>query len=170
MQIRTLGIDLGKTFFHLVGHNAGGEVVMRKKFSRQQLLRFTANLTGGMDWHGGLRGARFLRRILGGLSLDRTGWMVSPSILSPYPRAPARRFASWLRPLFRKDWIVYSQPPFGGSEYVLHYLGRYTLRVAIFNRRLVSSQVTFRCPTPIKSALLSPAALSETPAIFVACR
>lgn len=56
-------------------------------------------------------------------------------------------FASWLRPLFRKHWIVYSKPPFGGPEYVLHYLGRYTHRVAISNHRLVSfndGQVTFR--------------------------
>jgi putative transposase/transposase-like zinc-binding protein len=56
-------------------------------------------------------------------------------------------FASWLRPLFRKDWIVYSKPPFGGPEYVLQYLGRYTHRVAISNHRLVSfanGQVTFR--------------------------
>jgi Putative transposase len=56
-------------------------------------------------------------------------------------------FASWLRPLFRKDWIVYSKPPFGGPEHVLHYLGRYTHRVAIPNHRLVSfddGQVTFR--------------------------
>jgi hypothetical protein len=56
-------------------------------------------------------------------------------------------FASWLRPLFRKDWIVYSKPPFGGPEYVLHYLGRYTHRVAISNHRLVSfehGQVSFR--------------------------
>jgi Putative transposase/Transposase zinc-binding domain len=56
-------------------------------------------------------------------------------------------FVSWLRPLFRKDWIVYSKPPFGGPEYVLNYLGRYTHRVAISNHRLVSfddGQVTFR--------------------------
>jgi hypothetical protein len=55
-------------------------------------------------------------------------------------------FASWLRPLFRKDWIVYSKPPFGGPEYVLHYLRRYTHRVAISNHRLLSfedGQVTF---------------------------
>jgi len=61
--------------------------------------------------------------------------------------AQPKIFASWLRPLFRKDWIVYSKPPFGGPEYVLHYLGRYTHRVAISNHRLVSfdhSQVTFR--------------------------
>lgn len=52
--------------------------------------------------------------------------------------AQAKAFAAWLRPLFRKDWVVYSKPPFGGPEHVLKYLGRYTHRVAISNHRLVS--------------------------------
>ena len=38
MEIRTIGIDLGKTVFHLVGVTARGEVVVRKKCSRLQLL------------------------------------------------------------------------------------------------------------------------------------
>jgi hypothetical protein len=61
--------------------------------------------------------------------------------------AQLKTFAAWLRPLFRKDWVVYSKPPFGGPEYVLQYLGRYTHRVAISNHRLVSlteGKVTFR--------------------------
>ena len=61
--------------------------------------------------------------------------------------AQPKTFAAWLRPLFRKDWVVYSKPPFGGPEYVLQYLGRYTHRVAISNHRLVSfaeQTVTFR--------------------------
>jgi hypothetical protein len=61
--------------------------------------------------------------------------------------AQPRTFAAWLRPLFRKDWVIYSKPPFGGPEYVLQYLGRYTHRVAISNHRLVSfaeGKVTFR--------------------------
>ena len=48
---------------------------------------------------------------------------------------------------FGKIGSCYSKPPFGGPEYVLHYLGRYTHRVAISNHRLVSfddGQVTFR--------------------------
>ena len=56
-------------------------------------------------------------------------------------------FAAWLRPLFRKDWVVYAKPPFGGPEHVLRYLGRYTHRVAISNHRLISfagQKVTFR--------------------------
>src|SRR5215469_15368275 len=60
--------------------------------------------------------------------------------------AQPKIFTAWLRILFRKDWVVYCKPPFGGPEYVLHYLGRYTHRVAISNHRLVSfkeDQVTF---------------------------
>jgi hypothetical protein len=56
-------------------------------------------------------------------------------------------FDSFLYTLSRQDWVVYAKPPFGGPEHVLHYLGRYTHRVAISNHRIVSvsdSQVTFR--------------------------
>jgi hypothetical protein len=61
--------------------------------------------------------------------------------------AEAKAFSSFLRPLFRQDWVVYCKPPFGGPEHVLRYLGRYTHRVAISNHRLVAlegHQVTFR--------------------------
>jgi Putative transposase/Transposase zinc-binding domain len=61
--------------------------------------------------------------------------------------AQPKIFAAWLRPLYRQDWVVYLKRPFGGPEHVLHYLGRYTHRVAISNHRLVSftdGQVTFR--------------------------
>ena len=63
------------------------------------------------------------------------------------PLSLPKTFAAWLRLLFRKDWVVYAKPPFGGPEYVLQYLGRYTHRVAISNHRLVSfaeEKVTFR--------------------------
>ena len=61
MEIRTIGIDLGKTVFHLVGVNARGEVVVRKKCSRTQLLRFTSNLRECLDRHGCLRRISFSR-------------------------------------------------------------------------------------------------------------
>ena len=63
------------------------------------------------------------------------------------PLAQPKTFAAWLRLLFRKDWVIYAKRPFGGPEYVLQYLGRYTHRVAISNHRLVAftdDQVTFR--------------------------
>jgi transposase len=64
MELHTIGIDLGETVFHLVGLNLRGEVLVRKKFSRTQLLCFTANihvLLIGMEACGG---AHFLGRAL----------------------------------------------------------------------------------------------------------
>ena len=46
----------------------------------------------------------------------------------------------------RLEWVVYAKRPFGGPEQVLKYLARYTHRVAISNRRLLSMEdgrVTF---------------------------
>ena len=56
-------------------------------------------------------------------------------------------FTAYLAPLRRKNWFVYAKPPFAGPEAVLAYLARYTHRVAIANRRLISLDergVTFR--------------------------
>jgi hypothetical protein len=58
-----------------------------------------------------------------------------------------KRFAAFLRSLFRHDWVVYAKPAFGGPAQVLRYLGRYTHRVAISNHRLLAfdgDRVTFR--------------------------
>jgi len=44
MKIRSIGIDLGKTTFHLVPLGERGKTVIKKKLSRKQLLTFTANL------------------------------------------------------------------------------------------------------------------------------
>jgi putative transposase/transposase-like zinc-binding protein len=63
------------------------------------------------------------------------------------PLAEPRTFASWLRLLFRQEWVVYSKPPFGGPEHILRYLGAYTHRVAISNHRLMALEngnVSFR--------------------------
>lgn len=61
--------------------------------------------------------------------------------------AKPKAFSSWIRQLFRQDWVVYSKPPFGGADHALRYLGNYTHRVAISNHRLVAladGKVTFR--------------------------
>jgi hypothetical protein len=61
--------------------------------------------------------------------------------------ATPKRFRHLLRQLFTKEWVVYAKPPFGGAEHVLHYLARYTHRVAISNHRLVAfkeNRVSFR--------------------------
>jgi transposase len=44
MEIRTIGIDLGKTSFHVVGFGGDGRVVLRRRLSRGQLGLFFAKL------------------------------------------------------------------------------------------------------------------------------
>jgi hypothetical protein len=56
-------------------------------------------------------------------------------------------FAAYLRPLRKIEWVVYAKEPFAGPAEVLRYLSRYTHRIAISNRRLVSAGekgVTFK--------------------------
>ncbi len=64
MELHTLGIDLGKTVFHAVGLNERGEVLLRKKFSRRQLLHFTVNLRVALIGMESCGGAHFLGRAL----------------------------------------------------------------------------------------------------------
>jgi transposase len=64
MELHTRGIDLGKTVFHAVGLNRRGEVVIRKKFSRIQLLHFASNLKVAMIGMESCGGAHFLGRAL----------------------------------------------------------------------------------------------------------
>jgi len=64
MKIYALGIDLGKTVFHLVGLDASGQVVIRKRCSRTQLLAFTANVQAQLIGMEACSGAHFLGRAL----------------------------------------------------------------------------------------------------------
>jgi hypothetical protein len=52
--------------------------------------------------------------------------------------AERQAFLRHLTPVRKKRWVVYAKPPFAGPEAVLAYLSRYTHRVAISNRRLIS--------------------------------
>jgi hypothetical protein len=61
--------------------------------------------------------------------------------------ADPQAFAAFLKPLRKTRWFVYAKRPFAGPQAVLAYLSRYTHRVAISNRRLISADdtsVTFK--------------------------
>jgi transposase len=60
MQIASVGIDLGKTTFHLVALDEHGKIVARKKFSRQQLLAYTVNLPSSLIGIEACSGAHFI--------------------------------------------------------------------------------------------------------------
>jgi transposase len=64
MQVHSVGIDLGKTTFHLVALGAAGKVLLRKKFAQMQLLTFTANMQTSLIGLEACSGAYFLGRAL----------------------------------------------------------------------------------------------------------
>ena len=64
----------------------------------------------------------------------RHGRLHFPGSLAPL--ATDMAFRTFLRSLHRQTWVVYAKPPFGSPAHVLHYLARYTHRVAISNHRL----------------------------------
>jgi transposase len=64
MQIRSIGIDLGKTTFHLVALGTRSQIVLRKKLSRSQLLVYTAKLSPTLIGMEAGVGSHFLGRAL----------------------------------------------------------------------------------------------------------
>ena len=70
MQIHSVGIDLGKTTFHLVALGDNGKVLLKKKFTQRQLITFTANLQTTLIGLEACAGAHFLGRALRGQGHD----------------------------------------------------------------------------------------------------
>ncbi|RZU35455.1 IS110 family transposase [Edaphobacter modestus] len=64
MEIRSVGIDLGKTTFHLVALGDNCKVLLKKKFTQKQLIAFTANLQTSLIGMEACSGAHFLGRTL----------------------------------------------------------------------------------------------------------
>src|SRR5580704_17719583 len=62
MQITSVGIDLGKTTFHLVALGVAGTVLVRKKFTQRQPLTHTANMQASLVGLEACSGAHFLDR------------------------------------------------------------------------------------------------------------
>jgi len=92
MQIHSVGIDLGKTTFHLVALGTAGKVLVRKKFNRKQLLVYTANIPASLIGLEACSGAHFLGR-----ALRKQGHDVLPSLLPLATAPPSARAGTSLR-------------------------------------------------------------------------
>jgi len=88
----------------------------------------------------------FRNKFLAGLChLYRNGLLNLRASAAPL-RDPAV-FEHLIDKLKNKKWYVHAEPPFGGPEHVLRYLGRYTHRMAISNHRITAfdgERVSFR--------------------------
>jgi len=79
----------------------------------------------------------FLSKLLAAHQAGRLVFFGNHAVL-----AEPRAFAAFLAPLRNTEWVVYAKKPFAGPKAVLAYLSRYTHRVAISNRRLISADAT----------------------------
>lgn len=68
--IATLGIDLGKNSFHLVGQDERGSIVLRIKLSRTQLTQRLANIPPCLIGMEACAGAHHIGRQLRALGHD----------------------------------------------------------------------------------------------------
>ena len=64
MHLHTVGIDIGKTSFHLVGMDGRGAIIVRKRLSRPQLVTFLANVAPTLIGMEASCGAHYLGAIL----------------------------------------------------------------------------------------------------------
>src|SRR5208282_35096 len=90
MQIHSVGIDLGKTTFHLVALGAAGKVLVRKKFTQRQLLTYTANLQTSLIGLEACSGAHFLGRALSNQGHDVR--LIAAQFVKPFVKSNKNDF------------------------------------------------------------------------------
>jgi hypothetical protein len=99
----------------------------------------------GQRWVEGRRGYLFPVRVLGKLfrgkmlAALRRAYDAAELVLEGGAAAlgDAALFGDLMDSLYKKPWVVYAKPPFGGAAQVIAYLGRYTHRVGLSNHRLL---------------------------------
>lgn len=90
MHIASVGIDLGKTTFHLVALGERNKVLIRKKCSRSQLLAYTAKLASSLIGLEACAGAHFI-----GAALREQGHLVRlipAQFVKPYRKSNKNDF------------------------------------------------------------------------------
>lgn len=89
-DLALVGIDLGKHTFHLHGQNKPGRELFRKKLSRQQMMRFFANLPACIVVMEACAGAHFVAREL--TTMGYQAKLISPQFVRPYVKGNKNDF------------------------------------------------------------------------------
>jgi transposase len=114
MHIASIGIDLGKTTFHLVALGERNKILLRRKFSRSQLLAYTANLPASLIGLEACTGSHFM-----GTALREQGHqvrLIPAQFVNPYRKSkpqpiqqPAQALAQVLLDIFNNCGEVFAQ-------------------------------------------------------------
>ena len=82
MSIVTIGIDVGKTWFHLIGLDNRGAVVARQRFNRGQLLRYMSKVQPALVGMEASCGSHHLARDL--IALGHDARLMSAKFVRPF--------------------------------------------------------------------------------------
>lgn len=81
-EVAVVGIDIGKTSFHLIGLNVAGSIQWKKKLSRSQMMRHMAALPRCLVGMEACCGAHHLARELS--ALDHEIRLMAPQFVKPF--------------------------------------------------------------------------------------
>jgi transposase len=84
-DVTLIGIDLGKHSFHLHGQDRHGKALLRKKFSRRQLIDFLANFPACTIVMEACAGAHWMARQLAGFGHEAK--LISPQFVRPFVKS-----------------------------------------------------------------------------------
>lgn len=90
MEISIVGIDIAKSVFHLAAFDKNGHIVVKKRFSRSQLLKYTANLFVKVIGMEACPGAHYLARVL--VAQGHTVRLMPPEYVKPYLKSNKNDF------------------------------------------------------------------------------
>jgi transposase len=82
MKIVTIGIDVGKRWFHLIGPDDRGAIIARQRFNRGQLIRYMNKLQPCMVGMEASCGSHHLARELQGMGFDAR--LMSAKFVRPF--------------------------------------------------------------------------------------
>ena len=88
--IVVIGIDIGKNWFHVVGHDVRGAIVLRQKWSRGQVAARFANMPPCLIGMEACVGAHHLSRRLKALGHDAR--LMPAKYVRPYSKGPKNDF------------------------------------------------------------------------------
>jgi transposase len=90
MNITILGIDIGKTWFHLIGCNRAGTPIARHKLNRSKLMHFVANLPQCLIGMEACPGSQHFARAFQSHGHDVR--LIAPKFIKPYLKGQKNDF------------------------------------------------------------------------------
>ena len=90
MNIATLGIDIGKTWFHVVGTNVNGKPLFQKKLHRPKLMQFIGTCQPCLIGMEACAGSQHLARRFGDFGHDVK--LMAPRFVKPYLKSNKNDF------------------------------------------------------------------------------